>query len=124
MYYENISGTIYTERGEDMVYTRDEIIALYNKLERIGVVAKETGLSHSTIRQVLVDSGIYPSAKTKSINRLKRYGVFESEIAEIMNVSVKTVRAHLPHTKGSYACDEPTENALRIRQIRAKRSEL
>ena len=89
-----------------MVYTRGEIIASYNKLESIGVVAKETGLSHSTIRQVLVDSGIYPSAKTKSINRLKRYGVFESEIAEIMNVSVKTVRAHLPHTKGSYACDD------------------
>ena len=54
MYYENISGTIYTERGEDMVYTRDEIIALYDKLESLKAVAKETGLSHSTIRQVLV----------------------------------------------------------------------
>lgn len=124
MYYENISGTIYTERGVTMPYTRDEIIALYDKSESIRAVAKETGLSHSTIRQVLVDSGIYPSDQTKRINRLNRYGVPDEEIAEMMNISVKTVRAHLPHTKGSYACDEPTENALRIRQIRAKRSEL
>ena len=105
MYYENISGTIYTERGEDMVYTRDEIIALYDKLESLKAVAKETGLSHSTIRQVLVDSGIYPSDQTKRINRLNRYGVPDEEIAEMMNISVKTVRAHLPHTKGSYVCD-------------------
>lgn len=107
-----------------MPYTRDEIIALYDKSESIRAVAKETRLSHSTIRQVLVDSGIYPSDQTKRINRLNRYGVPDEEIAEMMNISVKTVRAHLPHTKGSYACDEPTENALRIRQIRAKRSEL
>ena len=39
-----------------MVYTRDEIIALYDKLESLKAVAKETGLSHSTIRQVLVDT--------------------------------------------------------------------
>ena len=104
-----------------MTYTRDEIIALYDKLESIKAVAKETGLSHSTIRQVLVDSGIYPSDYTKIISRLHRYGVPDEEIAEILNISVKTVRIHLPHTKGSYACDAPTENALRIRQTRAKK---
>lgn len=123
MYCESISGTIYTERSEGMTYTRDEIIALYDKLESIRAVAKETGLSHSTIRQILVDSGIYPSALTKSINQMHQYGVSEAEIAEILNISVKAVRVHLPHTKGSYACDKPTKNAIRIRRNRKKKKE-
>lgn len=120
MYCESISSTIYTERGVTMTCTRDEIIALYDKLESIRAVAKETGLSHSTIRQVLVDSGIYPSDQTKRINRLNRYGVPDEEIAEMMNISVKTVRAHLPVMNQLRMLSESDRSELRGQNCRVE----
>lgn len=103
-----------------MKHTREEIIQMYNELQSMRTIEKETGISYNVVRRVLVESGIYPSLYTEFINTMYQSGMSIQQIAKQLRVTPKAISTHLPHTKGCYALDEPTQNALKIRKTREK----
>lgn len=68
--------------------------------------ARQTDISEQTVRRVLIEAGDSPQ-----------------QIAEALHISVKTVNAYSPYTRGSYRFGEKSENAEKLALWRQNRRE-
>lgn len=79
-------------------------------------IYKAFGIGHQKIMKTLISVGLLNTDEA----RLFRAGLTVEEIADRLNVSVRRVEGRIPYSKGSYMRENPTKNALAIRQTRKK----
>lgn len=101
---------------------QERVVELYKILQSQKAVSKKTGLSEQTVRKMLVSEGILNEYAVQ-INGMLGSGMSKEDIAKQMGVTVKTVGAHLPYTRGTYCDSEKSENAIRIARWRKKKKE-
>lgn len=100
-----------------------DIVKDYEHLGSLRAVAAKNDISESKVKKKLISHGAYHTELGDKIEKLHKKGRTIKEIAEILNISEKTVNVYLPYQKGEYKSDNPTENAIRIRKCRNKNKE-
>lgn len=101
---------------------RLDIINTYKKNKSIKGTSRITGISHQTVRRILMQERLYWNPRLEEITRRFENGETRDEIADALGVSVKTVSAYLPYSRGTYALGEKSDNAKRIASWRESRS--
>lgn len=87
----------------------EDVVSAYEKEGSLKKVARLFDVSEQKIRKILIDANAYESDTANKVNDMYKQGYGAQYIA-----------GYLPYTKGQYLADEPTENAIRIRQCRQK----
>lgn len=100
---------------------RNRIIMLYRGTVSIKAVSRVVGISHQTVRRVLVEAGEYKSARSEEIGRLLDSGLSHKQIADQLGIGLNAVISYAPYTKGSYLMGDKTVNARRIAKTREKK---
>ena len=98
----------------------EDVISAYEKEGSLKKVAKLYDVSEQKIRKILIDANAYESDIANKVNDMYKQGYGVQYIADKLKMSISAVSSYLPYTKGQYLADEPTENAIRIRQCRQK----
>ena len=106
--------------------TRDD---LYNRIireyERCGSVkqtAVNVGTSLVRTQRVLITEGLWSSDTSEAVYDLYVQEKTVQEIADELHVSVKTVQAYLPYTKGFYSPSEKSLEAKRSDRYRSRKA--
>jgi transposase len=100
-----------------------ELINFYRECESIKECARKFHCSEKKARRLLITAGEYNTPLSNQINDLYSQGLSCMEISEKLGMRAKTVQDYLPYTKGQYLAENPTENAIRIRACRKRKSE-
>ena len=98
--------------------THQQILESYEITKNISETARNLNLSKQTVKRVLITNGIYPSKRAQQISNLNGLGMTVSDIAEFLKISKDTVRSNLSYTKGGYATDQKSKNAVRVARCR------
>lgn len=98
----------------------EEVVSAYEKEGSVKKVARLFNVSEQKIRKILIDANAYESDTANKVNDMYKQGYGVQYIADKLKLSISAVSGYLPYTKGLYLADEPTENAIRIRQCRQK----
>lgn len=98
----------------------EDVVSAYEKEGSLKKVARLYDVSEQKIRKILIDANAYESDTANKVNDMYKQGYGVQYIADKLKVSISAVSSYLPYTKGQYLADEPTENAIRIRQRRQK----
>ncbi len=98
----------------------EDVISAYEKEGSLKKVARLYDVSEQKIRKILIDANAYESDIANKVNDMYKQGYGVQYIADKLKMSISAVSSYLPYTKGQYLADEPTENAIRIRQCRQK----
>lgn len=99
----------------------NEIIELYNSLQSIKAVSRETGISEQKIKRILISEGLYSCEIGDEIQKLYEQGISIDEICKKVKRGRSCVISYLPYSKGEYGREDVTENAKKIREWREKR---
>lgn len=94
----------------------EDVVSAYEKEGSLKKVARLYDVSEQKIRKILIDANAYESDTANKVNDMYKQGYGAQYIADKLKMST----GYLPYTKGQYLADEPTENAIRIRQCRQK----
>lgn len=81
----------------------DEIKSTYGEAHSVKRTSRLCKVSTSVVIKVLITAGIYPTARTKEITRLRIMGMSTEEIAEYLNVKPRTVKKYYPYIRGTYS---------------------
>lgn len=98
----------------------EDVVSAYEKEGSLKKVARLYDVSEQKIRKILIDANAYESDTANKVNDMYKQGYRAQYIADKLKMSISAVSSYLPYTKGQYLADEPTENAIRIRQCRQK----
>lgn len=98
----------------------EDVISAYEKEGSLKKVARLYDVSEQKIRKILIDANPYESDTANKVNDMYKQGYGAQYIADKLKMSISAVSSYLPYTQGQYLADEPTENAIRIRQCRQK----
>ena len=98
------------------------IISEYERTGSLKETSRITGISPQSVRRILLNPGKWSSPRAEKINMLYEQGLSIDQIAEQLGLRKNTVSAYLPWTKGSFLIKPPTENALKIRAYRKRKS--
>lgn len=101
--------------------TREQILLIYKKRKSITRTSKETGLSIGTIRKIVFDEGLFSTPTSQLIRNLYEQGLSVKEIMQETGLSRSAVHVYLPYSKGLYNSENPTQNALNVRECRKKK---
>jgi len=96
------------------------VVELYKNHVTVKEICKLGICSEAKARKILVSEGLYKSPRADEIKKMIEGGFDVPQIAKKLGVTEKAVNAFLPYTKGMYMRDNPTRNALVIRELRAK----
>lgn len=99
---------------------QEDVVSAYEKEGSLKKVARLYNVSEQKIRKILIDANAYESDTANKVNDMYKQGYGVQYIADKLKMSISAVSSYLPYTKGQYLADEPTENAIRIRQCRQK----
>ncbi|MEG1433017.1 helix-turn-helix transcriptional regulator [Eubacterium sp.] len=94
-----------------------EVIRVYRETESIKATASALNICTGKVKKILYSQGILENSRSKKILEYHRKGFAPKAIADLMNISEKTVNLYLPYTRGLYS-ENQTENAKRIREWR------
>ena len=97
-----------------------DVVSAYEKEGSLKKVARRYDVSEQKIRKILIEANAYESDTANKVNDMYKQGYGAQYIADKLKMSISAVSGYLPYTKGQYLADEPTENAIRIRQCRQK----
>ena len=100
---------------------KSDIIAKYSMTGSIRRTASELNVSHSTVRRVLIEAGLYTSQRAEDICRLCEKGLSPDQIAESLKITRNAVMAYLPYNRGYQLGGNKSANALRIRACRERK---
>ena len=100
---------------------KDSIIETYEVTGSIRRTAQELNISHSTVRRVILEAGLYTSERAQEIQKLWESGLSVDQIAEKMHVCRNTVWAYLPYERGYQLSSHKSVNALRIQACRERK---
>ena len=91
-----------------------QIVALYKELGSVNAVVEKLGGAASKIKvqRVLITEGLWSSKTSREIGVLFEQGKTASEIAEELQLSLKSVQSYLPYTKGAYFENETSDSRL------------
>lgn len=96
-----------------------EIKELYDELGSIKAVSKRIRCSWNRIVKSLSTSGVVINPTHALILQYYEKGLTPLQIANQMNISVKTVQAYLPRVRPVYG-ENLSKNALKIKRWRGK----
>lgn len=99
-----------------------EIIDTYKQTESLRETAVKCSVNWQKVRKILITTGLYESDMSVIINRMHKQGKSLDSIALELNMSKTAVNSYLPYKKGVYNLGDPTENAIRIRACRERKS--
>lgn len=97
----------------------EEIKKLYDELGSIKAVSKRTRYSWNRIVKSLSTSGVIINPTHALILQYHEKGLTPLQIANQMEISVKTVQAYLPRVRPIYG-EDLSKNALKIKRWRRK----
>lgn len=95
----------------------EEIKKLYDELGSIKAVSKRTRYSWNRIVKSLSTSGVIINPTHALILQYHEKGLTPLQIANQMEISVKTVQAYLPRVRPVYR-EDLSKNALKIKKWR------
>lgn len=104
-----------------MNHIESEAIRLYEEGASIKSISKAVGCSEMKVRKILVDAGAALNETAQSVLELYNQGMAPREIASTLGIGFSTVHSYTPYRRGVYYADQPTINAIRIRNMRARR---
>lgn len=96
-----------------------QILELYEELGSVKAVSERTGCSWNRVVKSLSTSGVVINQTHALILNYYEKGLSPSEIANQMEISVKTVQAYLPRVRPVYG-ENLSKNALKIKRWRGK----
>lgn len=99
----------------------EKILELYDELGSIKAVSKRTRYSWNRIVKSLSTSGVVINQTHALIIEYHEKGLTPLQIANQMEISVKTVQAYLPRVRPVYG-EDLSKNALKIKRWRGKHS--
>jgi len=88
------------ENGE--ISLRQKIVSDYKETNTIQRVAKVNSVSLVKVRRILISEGLWSSPLSDKIKPLWESGMSTKEISRMLNVSIKTVQAYAPYSRGTY----------------------
>lgn len=83
-------------------------------------IARKLNLSHGKVTKILVTIGAIETEEAQMLAS----GMTVKEIAAKLDKTEHAVFCRVPYSKGVYDSDNPTPNAIRIRECRARKQEL
>lgn len=98
-----------------------DIVLAYKRTGSIKAAAAATGLSHQTVRRILIEAGEFTSPRAERIAGLHEQGLSLDEICAELSLSRSCVGGYIPYTRGCQAVGPRSENALRIEKCRRKK---
>lgn len=101
--------------------TQKEILSEYNRTKSMRAVSKNLNISETVVHKVLVSYGVIDTPLTRRIAELRRIGLNQKQIAEMLGVSTSCVNKNTLYERGTYLNPSTSANAERIRKHRAKK---
>lgn len=98
-----------------------QIKELYDELGSVKAVSERTGCSWNRVVKSLSTSGVVINQTHALILNYYEKGLSPSEIANQMEINVKTTQAYLPRVRPVYG-ENLSKNALKIKRWRGKHS--
>ena len=95
----------------------EKILELYDEFSSIKAVSKRTKCSWNRVVKSLSTSGVVINQTHALILNYYEKGLSPSEIANQMEINVKTVQAYLPRVRPVYG-EDLSKNALKIKRWR------
>lgn len=96
-----------------------QIKELYDELGSVKAVSERTGCSWNRVVKSLSTSGVVINQTHALILNYYEKGLSPSEIANQMEINVKTAQAYLPRVRPVYG-ENLSKNALKIKRWRGK----
>lgn len=96
---------------KDDLYNR--IIKEYMKCGSVKQTAINAGTTLVRAQRVLITEGLWRSDTSDAVCELYEQGKITQEIADTLYISVKTVQAYLPYSKGFYSSSMKSSEAVR-----------
>ena len=100
-----------------------EIEKYYKSCGSIRQTAYAYKISCQKCRKILISAGAYTTPLASKINALHEQGMTVEQIAQKLNMRVKTVLTYMPYIKCVYNVDNPSKNAVAIRRHRKNKKE-
>ena len=97
--------------AKDEMYNR--ILKEYEKCGSVKQTANNVGTTLVRAQRVLITEGLWSSGTSDKVGELFSIGKATQEIADELVVSVKTVQAYLPYSKGFYSETDKSMDALK-----------
>ena len=101
---------------------KTDVIVAYKRTGSIKSAAAATGLSHQTVRRILIEAGEFTSPRAELIASLHEQGLSLDEICAVLSLSRSCVGGYIPYTRGCHAVGPRSDNALRIEKCRRKKA--
>ena len=99
----------------------EEVEKAYTLSRDVDETAKLLRVSSGKVRKMLITLGLWSNSRSEVVGSLYKGGLSPEEIANELDISIKTVNAYLPYSKGDYLGDDRSDNALRIEKMRNNR---
>lgn len=109
------------EKERELNMTQKEILAEYNKRKSIRATAAALNISTDAVHKTLVGYGVIDTPLTRRIAELRRIGLSQKKIAEMLEISTSCVNKNTPYDRGSYLTPSKSKNAENIRKWREDR---
>lgn len=100
----------------------EEIVKSYKSGITVKEIAEIVGISYNKVIKLLVTEGVYTSNTFDKIQELRERGCSEQEISDICGLGKSAMWQYTPYKRGVYYSENPTDNALRLREWRACKS--
>lgn len=100
-----------------------DILSEYNRTKSIKAVSRNLKISETVVHKVLVAYGVIDTPLTRRIGELRRIGLSQKRIAEMLDISTSNVNKNTPYERGSYLNPSTSKNAEQIRKYRARKKE-
>ena len=104
------------EKERELNMTQKEILAEYNKRKSIRATAAALNISTDAVHKTLVGYGVIDTPLTRRIAELRRIGLNQKQIAEMLEISTSCVNKNTPYERGTYLIPSKTKNAEKLRK--------
>ncbi|MBE5852730.1 MAG: plasmid pRiA4b ORF-3 family protein [Lachnospiraceae bacterium] len=105
------------EMFEDEKYQK--IVKDYKETNNIRGTAKKNQVSIVKVRRVLITEGLWSSPSSEAVKKLWEDGLTAKEIADALQMSLKSVQAYMPYSRGAYGESE-TSDSMRSKNYRER----
>ena len=102
----------------------NDVCTMYEWTHSLKETAERLHISQGKVRKILITEGYPMGTRAQSIKSLADQGFSAEEIAEKLHLSLKSVNAYMPYSKGVYLPEERSGNAKRSERYREKRKML
>lgn len=99
----------------------ETVIRTYEGTQSLKQTARECQVSEQKARKILISAGAWSSPASDEVKRLRNSGKSIDEIAAALGITRNAVLGYMPYERGMKMAEHPTENAMRIRECRAKK---